>query len=202
MKILKLTGMFATLLLLAACVTINVYFPAAQAEAAAERIVDDILGKQKQEGMDKGAGDKGASLESPDYRQIAGHLLDFLIAPAQAAQPDYNVDTPAIRKIQAAMKQRHRSLEPFYSSGAIGFTNDAMVDVRDASVVSLKERNRLKSLVSSENGDRNALYRAIADANGHPEWEADIRRTFASKWIERASSGWWYQDSSGKWKNK
>ncbi len=36
--------LFSMLLTLTACVTINVYFPAAQAEAAAERIVDDILG--------------------------------------------------------------------------------------------------------------------------------------------------------------
>jgi len=37
--------LFSMLLTLTACVTINVYFPASQAEAAAERIVDEILGE-------------------------------------------------------------------------------------------------------------------------------------------------------------
>lgn len=49
MKVLKIGSMLATLFFLAACVTINIYFPAAQAEEAAGRIVDDILGKQKQQ---------------------------------------------------------------------------------------------------------------------------------------------------------
>jgi hypothetical protein len=46
------------------------------------------------------------------------------------------------------------------------------------------------------------LYTEIARANGHPEWEADIRKTFAGRWIANAPAGWWYQDSGGQWKRK
>jgi hypothetical protein len=42
----------------------------------------------------------------------------------------------------------------------------------------------------------------IARANGHPEWEPDIRRTFADRWVANAPRGWWYQDASGAWKQK
>ena len=42
----------------------------------------------------------------------------------------------------------------------------------------------------------------IATANGHPEWEAQIRGTFAQQWIASARSGWWYQDAGGSWKQK
>ena len=37
-------GIATTCVALAACVTINVYFPAAAAEKAADRIIDDIWG--------------------------------------------------------------------------------------------------------------------------------------------------------------
>ena len=45
-------------------------------------------------------------------------------------------------------------------------------------------------------------YREIAAANGHSEWEADIRTTFAERWASKAPAGWWYQDESGAWKQK
>jgi uncharacterized protein YdbL (DUF1318 family) len=55
--------------------------------------------------------------------------------------------------------------------------------------------------VAAENADRAALYREIARANGHPEWEAEVRKTFAQRWIERAQPGWWVQ-RGGAWVQK
>jgi len=49
---------------------------------------------------------------------------------------------------------------------------------------------------------RAALYREIARANGKPEWENDIRATFAQRWIEKAQAGWYYQNTSGAWVRK
>ena len=40
----------AVVLLHAGCVTINIYFPAAAAEKAADRIIDEVWQTQKQEG--------------------------------------------------------------------------------------------------------------------------------------------------------
>ena len=37
--------LFAGALALSGCITINIYFPAAAAEKAADRIIDDVLGK-------------------------------------------------------------------------------------------------------------------------------------------------------------
>jgi len=198
MKIFNITGAFGGLMLLTACVTINIYFPAAQAEAAAGRIVDDILGEQPP------AGDKGSMLlpSSADDASLAQNLLDFLIPAAQAqAAPDFNVNTPQIRKLQASMKQRNNSLKPYYDSGAVGFTTDARVAIRDASKISLKQKNKVKQLLAAENRDRDALYRAIAEANGQPKWEGQIRSTFARTWVQKAARGWWYQ-SDGGWKQK
>ena len=196
MKLIRATGLLAGLMLLAACVTINIYFPAAQAEEAAEQIVDDILGKQSP------AKDKGAAVPVIRTHGLAARMVDFLIPSAHAAQPDFNVDTPEIRKLQARMKQRHQSLETFYKSGAIGFGSDAQVKMRNASAVPLRDKNRVEGLVRDENADRNALYQAIARANGHPEWEPEVRSTFARVWVEKAGRGWWYQNTTGSWRQR
>jgi len=55
--------------------------------------------------------------------------------------------------------------------------------------------------VADDNRDRNAVYREIAVANGHPEWESQIRDVFAKQWVASARSGWWYQQG-GSWRQK
>jgi uncharacterized protein YdbL (DUF1318 family) len=188
----------ATLLVLTACVTINIYFPAVEAKEAAEKIVDDILGD---EAPQQAPGEDDQSMElRPIKQRYAMSLLDILIPPAEAAgMGKFSADTPAVRKLQATMKKRHGQLKAFYKSGAIGFTRDAQVGIRDLKVVPLKQRGQLKNLVSAENEDRNALYKEIARANGHPEWEKDVRETFAKTWIDNAAKGWWYQNAKGAW---
>ena len=42
MRACFLAGMLAVLLVLPACVTINIYFPAAAAEKAADKIIDEV----------------------------------------------------------------------------------------------------------------------------------------------------------------
>jgi hypothetical protein len=197
-RLKRLSTLLIAVALVSACVTINIYFPASQAEEAAEKIVDDILGKPLPKEGDKGAARATETL----FLAAAGTLLDLAVPRAEAAQPDFNADTPEIRRIQAQMKDRHQDLAPFYGAGAIGFDRDARVAIRDQQAVSLKDRNRLKQLVDAENRDRGALYAAIARANGHPEWEPQVRETFAGTWVKKASKGWWYQDASGRWRQK
>jgi len=75
--------------------------------------------------------------------------------------------------------------------------------VRDPNAAPLAERATVKRLVAEDNRDRTSLYAEIARANGHAEWEADIRKTFARRWIETgANPGWYYQDAGGKWMQK
>ena len=125
----------------------------------------------------------------------------MLVPEVHAAKADININTPAISRLRQSMHQRQRSLAPFYRSGAIGFDESGRVAIRDLKAVALKERNRVKKLVADENRDRDALYREIARANGHPEWEADIRKTFSRIWIEEAPRGYWYK-KGGSWKKK
>jgi uncharacterized protein YdbL (DUF1318 family) len=196
----------AAMLLLSACVTINVYFPAAAAEKAADKIIEGVWG-------DSTAPAKSEKPEKQSYAEpnqngaerlmllAATNVLDLLIAPARA-DADLNISTPALRQLTASMESRHPQLKKYYDSGAIGLTSDGLVEVRDQNAVSLPERNAVRKLVAEENADRANLYREIANANGHPEWEADIRSTFAQRWISKASAGWYVQDKTGSWKQK
>ena len=118
------------------------------------------------------------------------------------AAADIEVNTPAIASLKQGMQQRHGQLAAHFVSGAVGLTRDGLVAMRDANAVPLAARQAVNSLIAAENQDRIALYREIARANGHPEWEAEIRSTFGQRWIELAKPGWWYQTSSGSWARK
>jgi uncharacterized protein YdbL (DUF1318 family) len=118
------------------------------------------------------------------------------------AAADMEVNTPAISSLKAAMQQRHEQLGSYYTSGAVGLTRDGLVAMHDASVVPLAQRQIVNGLVVAESQDRKALYREIAHANGHPEWEEEIRSTFAQRWVQKAAPGWWYQNNAGVWVKK
>ncbi len=124
-------------------------------------------------------------------------IAGFLSSQLALAAADLELNTPAISALKSGMQQRHSQLAGFYASGVIGLTRDGLIAVKEASAVALKDRQSLNSLVAAENNDRNALYKEIAIANGHPEWEAEIRSTFAQRWVQKAQSGWWYQDANG-----
>jgi uncharacterized protein YdbL (DUF1318 family) len=195
--------MLGVALMVAACVTINVYFPAAAAEKAADKIIDDIVGS---EAKTTSKDDKRSAIPPTSGAVLlaaAGSVLDFVVAPAEAAQADLNVSTPAIRQLVASMEERHARLKKYYDAGAIGLTRDGLVEVRDQNLVPLPERNSARKLVADENADRANLYREIAAGNGHPEWETDIRNTFGERWASRAASeGWYFQDKNGAWQKK
>ena len=208
----------------AACVTINVYFPAAAAEKAADQIIDSVT-----------SGGSGSSSSAPrtaptdaafhdgagtqlrpvsaatDLHQgtpvllvAAGRVLELLVPAAHAqAQANIDISSPEIRAVTQSMQSRFAELEKYFASGVVGLTANGLVEIRDASAAPLAERATVKRLVAEDNKDRDTLYAEIAKANGHPEWEADIRKIFARRWVERgAQPGWYYQDASGNWRQK
>lgn len=121
----------------------------------------------------------------------------LFVSPFVMAAADLEVNTPAISAIKNSMQARHGQLAAHYASGAIGLTKDGLIAIHDAGAVPLKDRAALNSAVAAENSDRNKLYKEIATANGHPEWQAEIQSTFASRWIDKAQGGWYYQGAGG-----
>lgn len=124
-------------------------------------------------------------------------VLTLLASPFVTAAPNLEINTPAIHALKNSMQARHKQLAPHYNSGAIGLTNNGMIAVRNAKAVPLKDRQGINGLVTAENADRGKLYKEIAVANGHPEWETSIRESFAGRWIDKARTGWFYQKAGG-----
>jgi uncharacterized protein len=201
MKKISLLGM----LMLTACVTINIYFPAAAAEKVADEIIKDIQSNAPEKPQQKPDLKTEPKSERSDFQislyKAVDKAINFAISSAQADEADLAIDSPEIRQLTAAMEKRFSSLQSFYAAGAIGIKADGFLAVKDAASVSLKDRNQVNKLIAAENADRQALYQAIANANGHPEWAGQIKSTFATRWISNAQSGWWYQ-SAGVWKQK
>ncbi|MEX0915145.1 MAG: YdbL family protein [Wenzhouxiangellaceae bacterium] len=181
---------------LVACVTINVYFPEAAAERAADRFIQDVIGPEM-------APDE-VSRHSPrgGFNPVAA-LAGILIPSAHAQSVDIDIEGPQINAIKQRMTERQREhLAAWLDAGAIGLDNTGLVEIRDRSAVPLAERRQMEQVVAEENADRRAVYREIAVANGHPEWEDRIRETFAERWVANARPGWFYQDDSGTWQRK
>ena len=137
-----------------------------------------------------------------NWLRIAVFALVAVFSSTAAAQANLEIDTPAIAALKRSMQDRHSQLAPLYASGAVGLTRDGNIALRDANAIPLAQRAQANALIAAENRDRAALYREIAIANKHPEWEAEIRSTFAQRWIQRAQPGWYYQDPSGAWVKK
>ena len=135
---------------------------------------------------------------------LLSFMLMFSLLAANfvgAAEPNLDVNSPAIVAIKASMTARHNQLLPHYSSGAVGLTANGFIAVKDATALPLKDRGGINSLVADENSDRAKLYKEIAAGNGHPEWQNDIQNTFAGRWIDKAQVGWYYQ-TGGAWVRK
>ena len=210
----SLTSLVA-LALLAGCVTVNVYFPAAEAQKAADKIIDAVTGSTgsppAQDSQPRPRATPGAQPPSADRGALAGpgsvllaatgRALELLV-PAAAAQEQANLDisTPQIRAIIASMHENFQHLKPFLASGVIGVTATGTVAIRNASSVPLAQRAMLLQMVARQNRYLSLLYGEVARANGHPEWTSDIRNVFAKRWIAHArQNGWYYRDSGGQW---
>ena len=141
-------------------------------------------------------------MDASIWLRCACLVLLLAFADLASAQANLRIDTPAIAALRTSMRDNHKQLAPLYESGAVGLTRDGNIGLRDANAIPLARRAEVNALIAQANRDRGALYREIALANGRPEWETEIRATFAQRWIERARPGWYYQDASGAWIQK
>lgn len=195
---LKRSSWLLMLLALAACVTVNIYFPAAAAEKAADQIIEDIW-KESDEPALSPQSSRSSRWDEP-MRHALLAVVRITSNTALAQNIDFSVNSADISAIKSRMSARFGQIRPYYASGAIGFAADGYVVLRDASLVPMAERAQVQQLVNAENADRKALYAAIAQANNQPSWAEQIRQVFAKRWIEQAERGWWVE--SGGWKQK
>jgi uncharacterized protein YdbL (DUF1318 family) len=192
-KKIKILVPFWGLLIMMACVTVNVYFPAREVEKRAGEIVDEIRKK------DEPPAGNPAGLRS----QWESLIAVFSQAGLAYAQKEAEVTSPAIQYLKKQMRERFPRLVPFFQKGALGENNQGFLEARDIQGISLSERNELKQLVEAENRDRRALYQEVARSmNIPPDQSAKVQRIFAGKWQQSLSSGWWIQKEDGQWVQK
>ncbi len=161
-------------LMLFACVTINIYFPAEKVESVAGKIVDDIRG-QKPPATKKPSPDKDSHL-------LKKTLLAFACSTAYADEA-LTVSNPTIRALKQQMKNRYARMKSFYVKGFLEEGNDGYVTIKKIGGLGLKETRDLKSLVSAENADRKQLYLEIARALKIDPSQVDrIGNIFGKEW--------------------
>jgi uncharacterized protein YdbL (DUF1318 family) len=187
---------FFCLIVLAACVTVNLYFPAAEVQKAADKIVEDVREKEQ-----TAPAKPGSSSWLNEQLRAIGRLS---LGPRSAyAQVNVDISTPAIRALKASMQTRFPQLKPFYDKGAVGESNKGLIEARGAAGLNLQEQARLNQLVDQENKDRTSLYREIMSANKFgPEALPQIQNIFANSWRNNSQAGWWIQNDAGQWVKK
>ncbi|MDD2746293.1 MAG: DUF1318 domain-containing protein [Acidithiobacillus ferrooxidans] len=210
------------LMALSACVTVNIYFPAAAAQKLADQVVGEVY-----KAAAKGAllapvapavsvpappaaptrsaapGSNALSMASPYH--AASYLLAMgfsAISGTAEAAANLDASSPGVQSARAQLEAIAAQMRPYFVSGAVGFTANGLVAIHDAAAVPLQQRAALNGLVNSNNSALSNLYQQIADANGHPEWAGQIQQTFAQAWINKAPAGYWYQSPSGQWQKK
>jgi len=161
-----MTLMFFSLMIFA-CVTINIYFPAEQVESVAGEIVDEIRGQKP--------GDEKSNLLNKTF-------FAFLAPVAVAAEP-LTVSNPGIRMLKQQMKARYAQMRPFYQKGVLREDNNGYVSLASTAGLGLKEKRNLTSLVAAENNDRRKLYGEIAKAMKIDSSQVGrIGEVFAKEW--------------------
>lgn len=180
----------------AACVTVNIYFPAAAIQKAADEIVSDVRGSEgKQDQKTPKSGDQSRLME----------ILQCLNVGVREANAQINIDvtTPAIRNLRQALKDNFSALKPFYEKGALGENNNGLVEIKDQGTLNLKEKADLKRVSDQENKNRMALYNEIVKANKLAgDSLPKLQKIFAKSWRDAAQPGWWVQNDNGQWEKK
>ncbi len=213
----RLGVLFGAVVLAAACVTINVYFPEAQIRDLSKEIEEEVQRRAReaaaaeQEGEQRQAPrqetDDGSDGTVPLAFAHPAGLLDGLFGmPALAAGsvPEPVVSNPAIRKIIDSRAKRAPRLAGYRKLGVVGEGKDGFLVVRSLDALGdLRKRAEVQKLVREENADRKALYREIAAATGvEPSQVGKIGATYATTLREIARPGEWIQLPDGRWVQK
>jgi uncharacterized protein YdbL (DUF1318 family) len=178
------------------CVTVNIYFPAAAVERAADEIVKETWGGRSEPAPKESP---RSVLPSAAWKIVSAGW----VTAAFAQEADINVSNPAIRALKDSIKNRSGAIKPFMDRGNVGLTRDGLLTVRTTDGLSLKERAEVQQLVEAENRDRESLYLEIAKANNFPaDSVPKIKNIFAKSWAEQAQPGWWVQDAQGNWRRR
>jgi hypothetical protein len=172
-KTLWMTVSFFSLLIFA-CVTINIYFPAEKVESVAGEIVNEIRNRKPDQEKDPLKNEKSGLFKKT--------LLAFA-CPYALADDALSISNPTIRALKQRMKTRYAQMRSYYQKGIFKEENNGYVSMGNTAGLGLKEKRNLKGLVKAENGDRKRLYGEIGKALKIDASQIDrIANIFAREW--------------------
>jgi len=212
--------LISALLILTGCavITVNVYFPEKDINQAYSTLEDELLQSGK-----KKAPEQPAKPADPADKQSALPLL-YRMIPAANAQDlrkddEEGLSADLVQKIKANpdvvqayknMGDRMDSMDKLRTDGTLGEGSNGLVILRvDEDAL---EKKTIK-LIRDENKDRDVIMKGMAKAmrevRNLPENDESIKTTqkqateqFAKLRAQKAKTGWWLQDSEGKWVQK
>lgn len=196
---------------LAACITINVYFPEAAVKELAQQIEDEVQRKAADEASPTPVPEPTPTPVAEPAAGAPESLLSWVLSlgatTAYAAQEEVaapEITNPAIRKIIDSRAARLKAINDLKAKGVVGESNQALLVVRNLDAIQgLKERAEAQKLIKDENADREQLFREIAAAkNVELSQLPQIRTTYAEALRENARPGDWIQLPDGNWMQK
>lgn len=194
---------------LAACITINVYFPEAAVKELSQQIEDEV--QKKAEGVPTPASEPTptpvAQSDGGASESLLSYILSLGATTAYAAQDQVaapEITNPAIRKIIDSRAARLDAVNALKAEGVIGESNQALLVIRNLDAIQgLKERADAQKLVKDENADREQLFKEIAAAKKVDLAQLpQIQTTYAATLRENAHPGDWIQLPDGSWVQK
>ncbi len=197
----------AAVLAVAACVTINVYFPEAAVKELSQQIEDEVE-RQAGEDADSPSADEpqGSTPSAAVEEDLFSVILSLGARTAYADDdiPSLGITNPAIRKLIDSRAVRLTALNDLKAKGVLGESNRALIEIRNLDGVgSLKDRAAAQRLVREENADREQLFKEIAAAQSVALDQLDrIRETYAETMRTKARPGDWIQLPNGTWQQK
>lgn len=177
---------FMSFILLYSCVTVNIYFPAQEAQKKAKEIVNEIRGNKNS---------KDLPAQKPQSFNI--YNLSIFLKNSYASDSALNVTNAKIQTIKQSMKNRFEIMKYYYKKGYLAEKSNGYLKIY-RQPTSLKEKLKLKKLVAHENSDRKTLYMEVARALNIQQSQIHRLETiFAKQWYNTAPIGTYLQTSTG-----
>ncbi|MEF2145520.1 MAG: DUF1318 domain-containing protein [Desulfovibrionaceae bacterium] len=175
------------MLLFTACVTVNIYFPAAEVKKDAERVVKEVYGIENQPAGGETTPQEGTLLE--------------LFGPSVAHAQDYaSLSNSVTRGIEQQLGQNYQQLAPYYASGNVGIDQDGFAVLRDKNGLDMQQIGQINRLVAADRNLKTQLYQEKARAAQSPDKVGQVQSIYADIWKSYAAPGTWVQN--GGWSQK
>lgn len=178
-----------TMVILTACVTVNIYFPAAEVRQAAEEITKEVR--------------EGVKEEAPKEKPSTSPRSWINFSGIAYAQQELSVSNATIRQLKNKMKDRYPAMESYLKNGNLGESLTGVLVLKSTGGLDLRKKAEVQRLMDAENSDRLALYDAVSSALNVPSSETGrVKKIFAQEWQKTAPAGTWIEKEKDKWSRK